>query len=155
MNEVFADLHVHIGRSEKGKPIKITAARSLNFANIAKECADRKGINIVGIIDCAGKIDRIIADNKPAIKPIHCRQIRKFPDYRVFKNAVPDFGIQFFSVFWRLLLMFFFFLFCYHFFILFSSFFLFILPVSKRISKILKAADKHILDFPGFSIFLP
>ena len=53
MNEVFADLHVHIGRSENGKPIKITAARSLNFANIAKECADRKGIQICGIIDCA------------------------------------------------------------------------------------------------------
>ena len=53
MYEVFADLHVHIGRSETGKPIKITAARSLNFANIAKECAERKGINIVGIIDCA------------------------------------------------------------------------------------------------------
>lgn len=53
MEEVFADLHVHIGRSESGKPIKITAARRLNFANIARECADRKGINIVGIIDCA------------------------------------------------------------------------------------------------------
>ena len=53
MNEIFADLHVHIGRSENGKPIKITAARSLNFANIAKECAERKGINVVGIIDCA------------------------------------------------------------------------------------------------------
>ena len=53
MEEVFADLHIHIGRSESGKPIKITAARSLNFANIARECADRKGINIVGIIDCA------------------------------------------------------------------------------------------------------
>ena len=53
MQEIFADLHVHIGRSENGKPIKITAARSLNFANIAKECADRKGINVVGIIDCA------------------------------------------------------------------------------------------------------
>ena len=53
MYEVFADLHVHIGRSETGKPIKITAAKSLNFANIAKECEERKGINIVGIIDCA------------------------------------------------------------------------------------------------------
>lgn len=52
MYEVFADLHVHIGRTESGKPVKITAARSLNFANIAKECAERKGINIVGIIDC-------------------------------------------------------------------------------------------------------
>ena len=53
MQEFFVDLHVHIGRSENNKPIKITAARSLNFANIAKECAERKGINIVGIIDCA------------------------------------------------------------------------------------------------------
>ena len=53
MEEIFADLHVHIGRSEIGKPIKITAARSLNFANIARECADRKGINVVGVIDCA------------------------------------------------------------------------------------------------------
>ena len=53
MYEIFADLHVHIGRSENGKPIKITAARSLNFANIAKECVDKKGINMVGIIDCA------------------------------------------------------------------------------------------------------
>ena len=53
MYEVFADLHIHIGRSEKNKPIKITAARSLNFANIAKECSNRKGINIAGVIDCA------------------------------------------------------------------------------------------------------
>jgi len=52
MHEVFADLHVHIGKSEAGKPIKITAAKSLTFANIAHECANRKGINIVGIIDC-------------------------------------------------------------------------------------------------------
>ena len=53
MYEIFADLHVHIGRSESNKPIKITAAKSLNFANIAKECAERKGIDVVGIIDCA------------------------------------------------------------------------------------------------------
>ncbi len=53
MYEVFADMHIHIGRSENNKPIKITAARSLNFANIAKECVNRKGINIAGIIDCA------------------------------------------------------------------------------------------------------
>ena len=36
-----------------GKPIKITAARSLNFANIAKESCDKKGIQMVGIIDSA------------------------------------------------------------------------------------------------------
>ncbi len=53
MYEIFADLHIHIGRSENNKPIKITAAKSLNFANIAKECVNRKGINVAGIIDCA------------------------------------------------------------------------------------------------------
>ena len=53
MYEVYGDFHVHIGRTENNKPIKITAARSLNFANIARECAEKKGINIVGIIDCA------------------------------------------------------------------------------------------------------
>ena len=53
MYEIFADLHVHIGRSKSNKPIKITAARSLNFENIAKECVERKGISVVGIIDCA------------------------------------------------------------------------------------------------------
>ena len=42
MNEFFADLHVHIGRAENNKPIKITAAKSLNFANIAKEYATKR-----------------------------------------------------------------------------------------------------------------
>ena len=32
MYEIFADLHIHIGRAENGKPVKITAAKSLNFA---------------------------------------------------------------------------------------------------------------------------
>ena len=53
MYEIFADLHIHIGRTENGKPLKITGARSLNFANIAKECCERKGIQVAGIIDCA------------------------------------------------------------------------------------------------------
>ena len=66
MIETFADLHVHIGRSQNNKPIKITAAKSLNFANIAKECADRKGINIVGIIDCASPY--VQADIKDFLK---------------------------------------------------------------------------------------
>jgi uncharacterized protein (TIGR00375 family) len=53
MYDFFADLHIHIGRTKNNKPIKITGARSLNFENIAKECVEKKGINIAGIIDCA------------------------------------------------------------------------------------------------------
>lgn len=47
------DLHVHIGSSSGGRPVKITAARDLTFENIAIECARRKGIDVVGVVDCA------------------------------------------------------------------------------------------------------
>jgi len=53
MNTYFMDFHVHIGRSGSGAPVKITASRDLTFANIARECKYRKGIDIVGIVDCA------------------------------------------------------------------------------------------------------
>jgi uncharacterized protein (TIGR00375 family) len=53
MKRFYADLHIHIGRTQSGRPVKITAARDLTFENIARECAVRKGIDIVGIVDCA------------------------------------------------------------------------------------------------------
>lgn len=51
MDQYFVDLHVHIGRTNSGRPVKITASRDLTFGNIVKECAHRKGIQVVGIID--------------------------------------------------------------------------------------------------------
>lgn len=52
MNSYYVDLHIHIGRTEKGSPVKITGSRDLTFYNIAKEASERKGIEVVGIIDC-------------------------------------------------------------------------------------------------------
>ncbi|MEF2964426.1 endonuclease Q family protein [Paenibacillus sp. M1] len=52
LTSVFADLHIHIGRTGKGAPVKISGSRDLTFANIAKEAAERKGIHLIGIIDC-------------------------------------------------------------------------------------------------------
>lgn len=52
MRSYFADLHIHIGRTEKGQAVKISAARDLTFFNIAREVSERKGIEIIGIIDC-------------------------------------------------------------------------------------------------------
>jgi len=49
---VFADLHVHIGRSKSGQPVKISGSRNLTFREIAREASERKGIRLVGIIDC-------------------------------------------------------------------------------------------------------
>ncbi|MGN8647130.1 endonuclease Q family protein [Gracilibacillus sp. HCP3S3_G5_1] len=52
LNKYFADLHIHIGRNSKGKPVKITASKDLTLLNILQEASERKGIDIVGIIDC-------------------------------------------------------------------------------------------------------
>lgn len=52
LSEYYVDLHIHIGRTEKGKPVKISGARDLTFFNIAREASERKGIEVVGIIDC-------------------------------------------------------------------------------------------------------
>lgn len=51
MRTYFADLHVHIGRTNEGKPVKISGSRDLTFRNIAEEASARKGMDIVGIID--------------------------------------------------------------------------------------------------------
>ncbi|WP_426453452.1 endonuclease Q family protein [Paenibacillus sp. S-38] len=47
----YADLHIHIGRTEAGEAVKISAANNLTFYNIAHEASERKGIEIIGIID--------------------------------------------------------------------------------------------------------
>ncbi|WP_018751480.1 endonuclease Q family protein [Paenibacillus sanguinis] len=52
LSTVFADLHIHIGRTGGGAPVKISGSKDLTFAGIAKEAAERKGIGLVGIIDC-------------------------------------------------------------------------------------------------------
>lgn len=51
MKEFFADLHIHIGRTHKGKAVKITASNQLTFSNIIEEASERKGLDMIGIID--------------------------------------------------------------------------------------------------------
>jgi uncharacterized protein (TIGR00375 family) len=52
MNSYYVDLHIHIGRTEAGQAVKISAAKDLTFFNIAREASMRKGIEMIGIIDC-------------------------------------------------------------------------------------------------------
>lgn len=66
LKEYFCDLHVHIGRASDGGAVKVTASSSLTFANIVKECLDRKGIEIVGIVDCASP--RVLRDIRDLMK---------------------------------------------------------------------------------------
>lgn len=51
MNTFFVDLHIHIGRDWNGKPVKITGSKSLTLSNIFKEAANRKGLDMIGVID--------------------------------------------------------------------------------------------------------
>lgn len=51
MNRYYVDLHIHIGRTWTGKPVKITGAKSLTFTNIIEHARNVKGLNMVGIID--------------------------------------------------------------------------------------------------------
>ncbi|HLS65525.1 MAG TPA: endonuclease Q family protein [Pseudogracilibacillus sp.] len=52
LNEFFADLHIHIGRDQENNPVKISASHTLTLKNIIHEAGKRKGIDLIGIIDC-------------------------------------------------------------------------------------------------------
>lgn len=52
LQTIYADLHIHIGRTSSGRPVKITGSRNLTLENILEEAAFRKGLDLVGVIDC-------------------------------------------------------------------------------------------------------
>ncbi|MFP4015749.1 MAG: endonuclease Q family protein [Halanaerobiales bacterium] len=60
LKDYLVDLHIHIGAGKNGQAVKITASKNLNFENILKESLYNKGLNIVGIIDCASPV--VISD---------------------------------------------------------------------------------------------
>lgn len=48
----YADLHIHIGRDHKNKPVKITGSKNLTLTNILAEASRNKGLDLIGIVDC-------------------------------------------------------------------------------------------------------
>jgi len=66
MKPYFLDLHVHIGRSGDGKPVKITASPDLTLRNILVECREKKGIELVGIVDCSST--GVLADLREMVR---------------------------------------------------------------------------------------
>lgn len=52
MKEFYADLHIHIGRTASGRAVKITGSKTLILARILETASARKGLDIIGIIDC-------------------------------------------------------------------------------------------------------
>ncbi|MDL0419067.1 endonuclease Q family protein [Caldibacillus thermoamylovorans] len=52
MKRYFADMHIHIGRTETGRAVKITGSKTLTLSNILYVAKNLKGIDMVGVIDC-------------------------------------------------------------------------------------------------------
>ncbi|MFY0542968.1 endonuclease Q family protein [Brevibacillus sp. H7] len=44
-------MHIHIGGTRSGKPVKITASRQMTLTSILEESSERKGMEMIGIID--------------------------------------------------------------------------------------------------------
>jgi len=54
MAVIYGDLHIHIGRTSHGDPVKITASPQLSLANLPN-IAKKKGLGLLGIVDAATK----------------------------------------------------------------------------------------------------
>src|SRR5690625_3758264 len=52
LKNIFADLHIHIGRDFKKNHVKISASPELTISNILKEASRHKGIELIGVVDC-------------------------------------------------------------------------------------------------------
>ena len=68
----YADLHIHIGRAG-GKPVKITASRSLTLRSIMMSDAPRKGLNIVGVVDAGSPL--VVAEIEAMLQAGDLRQL--------------------------------------------------------------------------------
>ncbi|MEA3322555.1 MAG: endonuclease Q family protein [Bacillota bacterium] len=52
MQDYIVDLHIHLGRTASGKPVKITASNQLTLEAVLEEARFKKGLDMVGVIDC-------------------------------------------------------------------------------------------------------
>lgn len=69
LNEIYADLHIHIGRTKKGRAVKITGSKNLTLENILDTANSKKGLDLIGIIDCHSpevieEIEQLIIEGK-------------------------------------------------------------------------------------------
>ncbi len=51
LQSYFCDMHIHIGGTRSGKPVKITASRYMTLTKILEEASEKKGMDVIGIID--------------------------------------------------------------------------------------------------------
>nr|WP_280768801.1 endonuclease Q family protein [Salipaludibacillus daqingensis] len=52
MQVYYMDLHIHLGRTLKNAPVKITASNRMNVDSVIEEAIFHKGMDVIGLIDC-------------------------------------------------------------------------------------------------------
>ncbi|TCP69922.1 hypothetical protein EDD57_105107 [Baia soyae] len=81
LTNIFADLHIHIGRTQTNRPVKITAAQNLTFRNILQEASDRKGLQCIGIIDAQSPSVLGVADRIAQLADQPTKHLNHRPPY--------------------------------------------------------------------------
>ncbi|MEK4496064.1 endonuclease Q family protein [Ureibacillus sp. FSL W8-0352] len=74
MKNYYVDLHIHIGRTESGRAVKITGSKNLTLKNILQTASSQKGLDIVGIIDCHSpevikEIEQLVEEQRIELLP--------------------------------------------------------------------------------------
>ncbi|HHY09063.1 MAG TPA: TIGR00375 family protein, partial [Firmicutes bacterium] len=61
--QFYGDLHIHIGRTSRGEPVKITGSKHLTIENIFRAAEFEKGLDLIGIVDaaCSGVMSDLTA----------------------------------------------------------------------------------------------
>ncbi len=80
LSEYFGDLHVHIGYTLDGFPVKVTAARNQTLPLVFEEAITRKGLDILGIVD--------------AVCPRLCRELEEMVE-RGEARELPQGGLRY------------------------------------------------------------
>lgn len=75
LQSYFSDLHIHIGRTQSGRAVKITGSKNLTLQNILDVASSKKGLDLIGIIDChspevIGEIEQLIMEEKAQELPL-------------------------------------------------------------------------------------
>ncbi|MTH52263.1 TIGR00375 family protein [Bacillus mangrovi] len=90
MMECFADLHVHIGSTKSGKPVKITASCSMTLSSILQASSEEKGMDMIGIIDA--HVPEVLLEARELMQAGECDEL---PGGGIrFKNTVLILGTE-------------------------------------------------------------
>ncbi|MCL6450995.1 MAG: endonuclease Q family protein [Acetobacteraceae bacterium] len=66
MNALYADLHVHLGSTQRGRPVKMGASRGFTLRRAAEAAAGEKGLDLLGVVDLG--VPEVLAEAEDAVR---------------------------------------------------------------------------------------